>query len=144
MITVRQILKVKGSQVWSIPPQARIYDALQLMAEKDVGALLVMEGDRLVGIFSERDYARKLILHGKSSLDTLVREVMTPQVITVSPDENIFVCMELMTDRHIRHLPVIEEGRVIGLVSIGDVVKAIISEQQFVISQLESYITGRR
>lgn len=144
MITVRQILKAKGSHVWSIPPQATIYTALQLMAEKDVGALPVMEGDRLVGIFSERDYARKLILHGKSSLDTLVGEVMTSQVITVSPEENILVCMELMTDRRIRHLPVVEGGRVVGLVSIGDVVKAIISEQQFVISQLESYITGRR
>ena len=144
MVTVKQILKNKGSRVWSTGPQATVYAALQLMAEKDIGALLVLADGKLVGIFTERDYARKLILHGKTSAETQVSEIMTTAVITVRPDQTIGECMALMTEKHIRHLPVVEGERVVGLVSIGDVVKAIISDQQFVINQLESYISGKR
>lgn len=144
MLSVRQILKNKGDKVWATRPDATVYEALQLMAEKNIGALLVMEGEALRGIFSERDYARKIILHGKSSKEAHVSEIMTPEVITVSPDESIVTCMNLMTEKRIRHLPVVEDNRVIGVVSIGDVVKAIISEQQFTINQLENYIAGKR
>ena len=144
MYTVRQILQSKGHQVWSVSPEASVYEALQLMAEKDVGALVVMEGDRLVGIFSERDYARKVILHGKTSRETHVREIMTARVAVVGPEQSTDECMALMTAKHIRHLPVMEGERLIGLISIGDVVKAVISNQEFVISQLENYITGGR
>lgn len=144
MMTVRQILKNKGSQIWSTQPDATVYAALQLMADKLVGALLVLADGRLVGIFSERDYARKIILHGKSSLQTHVSEIMTSDVVTVTPDHTIAQCMELMTERRFRHLPVIEGDRLVGLISIGDVVKAIISDQEFVIQQLESYISGKR
>jgi CBS domain-containing protein len=144
MVTVRQILKNKGSQAWSTEPQVTVYAALQLMAEKDIGALLVLSAGKLVGIFSERDYARKIILHGKSSAETLVSEIMTSSVVTVGPDQTIGECMTLMTERRFRHLPVVEGDRVLGVISIGDVVKAIISDQQFVINQLESYITGKR
>ena len=114
------------------------------MAEKDVGALLVFESGQLVGIFSERDYARKVILQGKSSRDTLVQDIMTPQVIFVWPEHTIEECMALMTEKHIRHLPVIDDDQVVGVISIGDVVKSIISEQEFVIEQLTNYITGDR
>lgn len=144
MVTVRQILKNKGSQAWSTEPQVTVYAALQLMAEKDIGALLVLEDGKLVGIFSERDYARKVILHGKTSAETRVSEIMTSGVVTVGPDQTIGECMALMTEKRFRHLPVVEGNRVLGVVSIGDVVKAIISDQQFVISQLEGYITGKR
>lgn len=144
MMTVRQILKNKGSQIWSTQPDATVYAALQLMADKLVGALLVLADGRLVGIFSERDYARKIILHGKSSLQTHVSEIMTSDVVTVTPDHTIAQCMELMTERRFRHLPVIEGDKLVGLISIGDVVKAIISDQEFVIQQLESYISGKR
>jgi CBS domain-containing protein len=144
MYTVRQILQYKGQQVWSISPSASVFEALQLMAARDIGALVVVETDRLVGIFSERDYARKVILHGKTSRETLVGEVMTARVTYVKPEQTTEECMALMTEKHIRHLPVMEGERLIGLISIGDVVKAVISNQEFVISQLENYISGER
>jgi CBS domain-containing protein len=144
MLTVRQILKNKGSQAWSTEPAATVYAALQLMAEKEIGALLVLAEGKLVGIFSERDYARKVILHGKTSAETQVGEIMTPDVVTVSPDQTIADCMALMTEKRFRHLPVVEGDQILGVISIGDVVKAIISDQQFVIKQLESYISGDR
>jgi CBS domain-containing protein len=144
MYSVRQILGNKGTDVWAIAPNSSIYDALKLMDEKDIGAVLVMDGNRLVGIFSERDYARKVILRGKSSKETQVKEVMTPRVLTVRPETTSEECMALMTDKHIRHLPVMEGDRVAGVISIGDVVKAIISKQAFEIEQLGNYISGER
>jgi CBS domain-containing protein len=144
MYTVRQILKNKGQQVWSISPAASVYEALQLMAAKDIGALAVVKEERLVGIFSERDYARKVILHGKTSRETRVDEIMTGRVVVVGPERTTEECMALMTEKHIRHLPVVEGERLIGLISIGDVVKAVISNQEFVINQLENYISGER
>jgi CBS domain-containing protein len=144
MYTVRQILQNKGQQVWSISPSASVFEALQLMAAKDIGALVVVEADRLVGIFSERDYARKVILHGKTSRETQVGEVMTARVAFIQPGQTTEECMALMTEKHIRHLPVMEGERLIGLISIGDVVKAVISNQEFVINQLENYISGER
>lgn len=143
MITVKQLVKAKGNQVWSISSQATVFEALKLMAEKDIGALMVIDGDILVGVISERDYARKVILQGKSSIDTPVREIMTPKVIYVRTDHSIEDCMALMTNKHIRHLPVYEEDVLVGVISIGDVVKAIISQQEIYIEQLENYITGR-
>jgi CBS domain-containing protein len=142
MYTVHQMLKNKGSEVWSTTPDTPVLEALQLMADKDVGALLVMEGRRLVGIFSERDYARKIVLLGKTSRETPVREIMTSRVNFVTPHETIGQCMALMTGKHIRHLPVLEDDQVVGVISIGDVVKATIDNQEFVIGQLENYITG--
>ena len=141
-MTVNQLLRNKGSAVWSVTPNTSVLEALRVMAEKNVGALVVLENNQLIGIFSERDYARKVILHGKSSKDTPVREVMTEKVDVVDPSYSMRECMARMTDKHIRHLPVVELNRVIGLVSIGDVVKAIISDQEFMIEQLESYIAG--
>jgi CBS domain-containing protein len=129
--------------VWAIPPDASVYEAIKLMADKEVGALLVMDGQRLVGIVSERDYARKVILQGKSSRDTPIREIMTGKVFYVRPDQTVEDCMALMTARRIRHLPVLDDDRVIGVVSIGDLVKAVISEQEVRIQQLEQYIMGR-
>lgn len=140
MRLVNQILLSKGNQVWTIPPKATVFDALQLMAEHDIGALLVVEDDDVVGICSERDYARKLILHGKSSMNTSVDEIMTREVVFVSPDLSVAKCMALMTEKHIRHLPVLDNGRLVGIISIGDVVKAIITEQQIMIDHLEDYI----
>ena len=142
MKTVAQLLRSKPHGVLSISPDMAVYNALQLMADKNVGALLVLDGDTLVGIFSERDYARKIILVGKSSKDTLVREIMSSHVLYVRPQQTIEDCMALMTDKHVRHLPVLEEHRVIGVISIGDVVKSIISEQEFIIEQLQNYISG--
>ena len=144
MNTVRDILRSKGSEVWSVRPDATLFEALEKMAEKNVGALLVMEGEEVVGIVSERDYARKIILKGKSSKETRVREIMTQDTLYVDPDYRVEECMALMTDEHVRHLPVIEKDRIVGIVSIGDVVKAIIEEKQFVIEQLEKYIKGHR
>lgn len=141
MTIVRQILDEKGSDVWSVGPDDTIYRALELMAEKNIGAVLVMEEEKLVGIFSERDYARKIILHGKASRDTPVREAMTSRVYAVRPDQGVDLCMALMTDKRIRHLPVMRDENVVGVVSIGDVVKAIISEQANTIQHLEDYIT---
>ncbi len=143
MITVRDLLAQKRSgAVWSIGPDATVYQALELMAEKNVGALLVMEQGRLVGVFSERDYARKCVLKGRSSRDTRVEELMSSPVIYVQPEQTAEQCLAIMTQRQIRHLPVMEGERVIGVVSIGDVGKAIISAQQEALRDLETYITG--
>ena len=142
MSTVKEILRTKGPEVWSMAPDATVYDALALMADKNVGAVLVMDANHLVGILSERDYARKVILHGKSSKDTSVREIMTQRVVYVRPEQTTEECMALMTDKRVRHLPVLEDDQVIGVISIGDVVKSIISEQGFIIEQLERYISG--
>jgi len=142
--TVRQLLNRKGHQIWAIQSNKTVFEALELMAEKRIGALLVFDGDQLVGIFSERDYARKVILEGKSSRNTHVGEIMTRQVVYVHPQQSMRDCMAVMTDKRIRHLPVLEDDAVIGVISIGDVVKEIISEQAFVIDQLENYITGSR
>ena len=144
MKTVKQILQEKGHSIWSITPDTLVYDALKLMAEKEVGALLVIEGTRLVGIISERDYARKVILKGKSSLDTPVKEIMTQKVIYVRPELTVEECMALVTEKHIRHLPVLEGDELVGVVSIGDLVKADIEAKVFMIKQLENYITGAR
>ncbi|MCX7139596.1 MAG: CBS domain-containing protein [Proteobacteria bacterium] len=140
MKTVAQMLAQKPGSVISIKPDVPVLDALKLLAEKDIGAVLVMEGTALVGIFSERDYARKVALKGKSSGDTLVSDIMTRQVLCVTPAQTNEECMALMTQKHIRHLPVIDKDRVLGVLSIGDLVKDVISEQQFIISQLEHYI----
>jgi CBS domain-containing protein len=135
-------LQEKGSQVWSIAPQATVYAALELMAQKNVGAVLVIENGNVAGMFTERDYARKVILKGRSSKTTTVGELMTKDVLYVSPDDTIENCMAIMTDKHLRHLPVMENGQLVGIVSIGDVVKAIISAHEFTIRELERYITG--
>ncbi len=142
MKTVRDILASKGTDIWSITPDATVFETLQLMADKEIGAVLVMVGGNTVGIFTERDYARQVILKGKASKDTPVREVMTSRVVYVKPDESIENCMALMTDKRVRHLPVLDQSRVCGVLSIGDVVKAVISEKQFMIQQLENYITS--
>jgi CBS domain-containing protein len=141
MKTVQQMLRDK-SPVLSVPPTATVYEALVLMANHDVGALVVLEQDRLLGMFSERDYARKVILQGKASKELAVSEIMTPHVFTVGPDDSVDACMAIMTERKVRHLPVVDGGLVVGVVSIGDVVKALLREQQFVINQLEGYITA--
>ena len=140
MKSLKQLIGAKGSQIYSVAPDAKVIEALQLMAHKDVGALLVMDGDKLVGIISERDYARKVILHSRSSQDVPVREIMTSGVITVDPTRTVEECMALVTQKRIRHLPVMESGNLIGLVSIGDLVKEVIAEQEQTIKQLESYI----
>ncbi len=141
---VNEILKEKGHEVLSVTPETLVFEALKLMADKNVGSLLVLENDELIGLFSERDYARKVILKRKSSRDTPVREIMSSRVVYVRPSQTIGECMALMTDKRVRHLPVIEDKQLVGLISIGDVVKAIISEKEFLIHQLENYITGRR
>jgi CBS domain-containing protein len=141
MRTVRQMLDGKAPVI-SVPSTATVYDALVLMARHDVGALVVLDEGRLTGLFSERDYARKVILHGRSSKELTVSEIMTPRVLCVGPDDSVEACMTLMTDNHVRHLPVMEGNTVVGIVSIGDVVKALLHEQQFVIHQLERYITA--
>ena len=142
MKRVRDILAVKGRDLWSIGPSASVYDAMKLMADKGIGALLVIEGEKLVGIISERDYARKVILQGRSSRTTQVREIMTSRVAYAELEQNIEECMALMTEMRIRHLPVMESGQICGVISIGDLVKSIIAEQKFIIEQLERYITG--
>ena len=143
MKSVANILKSKPDQtVYKIAPGVSVYDALRLMADKNIGALLVAEDDKIVGIFTERDYARKVVLMERSSKQTAVREIMTSSVIYVRPDQTNEECMALMTDNRLRHLPVIDNGRLLGLVSIGDLVKDIISEQQFIIEQLQHYIQG--
>jgi CBS domain-containing protein len=142
MITVRKVLQTKGGNVWRIAPQATAYDALQMMADKDIGALLVVDGEEIVGVFSERDYARKVILKGRSSKATSVGELMNSPVFCIEPDKTIEECMALMTAKRMRHLPVLDHGRLLGMISIGDVVNALITEQKITISDLESYITG--
>jgi CBS domain-containing protein len=144
MTTVGSILQSKGSETWSITPDTLVFDALKVMAEKNIGALLVMSNDQLNGIFSERDYARKVVLKGASSHDIAVHHVMTSDVISVHPGQSIEDCMALMTGKHIRHLPVLEKNKLVGLISIGDVVKALISQHEDTIKQLENYITGTR
>ncbi len=140
--TVSNLLADKGTTVWSIDVDASVYEALQLMAEKDLGALVILEDGQLAGIISERDYARKVILLDRGSRETRVDEIMTRDVITVSPRDSVAECMELMTEHHVRHLPVIDEGTLGGIVSIGDVVKGVIGEQEALIIQLEQYITS--
>ena len=142
MKTVRQLLDTKGRFGLSVSSNATVYEALVIMAEKHVGALLVMDGDHLAGIFSERDYARSVVLKGKSSKDTPIKEIMTPGslLITVTPDQTVEECLNLVSNKRIRHLPVLEAGKVSGVLSIGDLVKATIEYQQFLINQLESYI----
>lgn len=143
MKTIKQLLSEKGANIYSISPDATVYQALQLLAEKDIGALLVIEDESVVGIISERDYARKVILSGKSSKDTYVKDIMTPDVICINLAQSVEECMAIMTQKHIRHLPVLEGSRLMGVISIGDVVKSIITEQGFLIDHLVSYITGR-
>jgi len=142
MATVRDMLKTKGSEVWSVAPDTTVYDALKLMAEKNIGAVLVMEADKVVGILSERDYARKIVLMGRASADTPAREIMTSRVMCVRPQETAEECMALMTEKKVRHLPVLEDDRLVGIISIGDVVKATIAQKEFIIGQLEEYIRG--
>ena len=142
MTTIRQLLDKKGSDIWSTTPDASVYDALLLLAEKNVGALLVLQEGELVGIISERDYARKVALRGKASIETPVKEIMTEKVVTVSPQTTVEEAMALMTDKRIRHLPVVEEGKLVGVISIGDLVKSIIAKQEVMINQLENYISG--
>ncbi len=140
---VRDVLEKKGDDIWSVAPDTPVYKALQLMSENNCGAVLVLDQETLVGILSERDYARKVILKGKSSKNTPVEEIMSQRVVCVQPDNTIDECMALMTDKRIRHLPVLEdEETLVGLISIGDVVKEVISEQEFIINQLESYISA--
>lgn len=142
MTTVKQLLESKGRQVWSVRPDTTVFDALRLMAEKGIGALLVIEDGDIVGILSERDYARKIILEGRSSRDTPVSAIMSRVVLHALPTQSVSECMALMTAHKFRHLPVIEDGRLVGILSIGDLVKSIITEQEFVIEQLENYISG--
>ncbi len=139
---VKEILQEKGNNALSVSPNTMIFDALHLMSEKNVGALLVMENEKLVGIFSERDYARKIILKGRTSLDTQVNEIMTENVFTISPEDTIDHCMALMSEKRIRHLPVVQGDTVVGVISIGDVVKCIIKEQETVIEHFKVYISG--
>jgi len=143
MATVAQILTQKPDKsVYTIAPSATVYDAMKLMAEKNIGAAVVLDGDKIAGLFTERDYARKVVLMGKSSKDTPVREVMATPVMYVRPEQTSEECMALMTENRFRHLPVLDKGKLAGLVSIGDLVKDVISEQKFIIEQLEQYIAG--
>jgi len=142
MSTVKDLLKSKGSHVHSISPDAKVYEALKLMADEDIGALVVLQDEKLIGIFSERDYARKIILKGKFSKDTQVREVMASQVVYVSENQTVEECMVLMTHKRFRHLPVLEGKKIVGVISIGDVVKSIISSRNLSIEQLTHYIKG--
>jgi CBS domain-containing protein len=142
--TVSSILRNKGYEIHSIAADATVFDALKVMADKGVGALLVMEGDKLAGIMSERDYARKIVLLGKSSREAKVKEIMSDKVFVVNPQRTAEECMALMINKRIRHLPVIDSNKLVGVISIGDVVKAVIDEKEFVIEQLEEYIVGRK
>jgi CBS domain-containing protein len=144
MTTVRHVLDMKGHQVWYVQPDDTVLDAIRLMADKDVGALLVLEGGRIAGIFTERDYARNVFLKGRGSPHTLVGEIMARSVACVRPGQSVEECMAIMTARRVRHLPVIYGDELLGIVSIGDLVKSIISDREFVIEQLEQYITGVR
>ena len=140
--TIGQLLEAKGKDIWSISPHVTVFEALRIMAKKDIGALLVIDKEKLVGIFSERDYAQKVILKGKSSKDTNVGELMTTEVFYIDPKNTLHECMAIMTVKHIRHMPVLENDQLIGMLTLGDVVKQIISEQEFTIRELEKYISG--
>jgi CBS domain-containing protein len=140
MRVVAELLHSKGERVWSVAPDQTVLEAIRLMADKEIGALVVTSGEEVVGIVSERDYARKIALRGKSSETTPVRDVMSSEVTAVSPSQSVEECMAVMTEKRIRHLPVIEKGKLVGIVSIGDLVKAVIEEQQYTIKQLEHYI----
>jgi len=142
MPTIRDILKVKGTDVWCVEPDATVFDALRRMAEKEVGALVVTEGAQVVGLISEREYARKVVLQGRTSSTTLVKEIMISPVVYIHRDQAIEECMSLMTEKRTRHLPVIEDGKLVGLISIGDIVKSIIADQRFLIEQLVRYVSG--
>ena len=142
MLRVSYLLAFKDKSIWTIEPEEPVLDAIQLMADKHIGALPVVRGEELLGIVSERDYARKVILMGRSSSDTPVWQIMSSPVTSVSPEEAVHRCMEIMTEQRIRHLPVVERGKLIGIISIGDLVKAVIEEQQHTIDQLERYIAG--
>jgi CBS domain-containing protein len=144
MRRVKDILQEKGTQVYAISPDAMVYEALQMMADKNVGALMVIEGDTVAGLISERDYARKIVLKGKLSKDVAVREIMTADIVRIGPDDDVEYCMELMTDKRVRHLPVFKNDRLMGIISIGDIVKAIIEHKEEIIEQLENYIKGKR
>jgi CBS domain-containing protein len=144
MVTVRQLLEGKSRDLWTISPDASVFEALEQLAEKDIGALLVTEGEKLVGIFSERDYARKVALKGRTSKETTIGELMTRDVRYVQPEHTVEQCMVLMTDKRIRHLPVLQDRKLVGIVSIGDVVKAVISDQADTIQFLQQYLTGGR
>ena len=143
MTTARQILGAKGGEVWSVGPDTTVLETLRLLADKGIGAVVVMDDERLAGIFTERDYARKVVLAGRSSKEARISEVMTPQVVCVAPERSVDECLALMTDKRVRHLPVVEHKKVIGLVSIGDLVKAKIADHEHTIEQLQSYITGQ-
>ncbi len=140
MRLVCEILQSKGHDIWFVRPEDFVFDAVKMMSERSVGALLVMEGEKMVGIITERDYARKVILAGRSSKQTQVKDIMTQRVLWVAPERTIEECMALMTDKRVRHLPVVENTQVVGMLSIGDLVKAIIAEQQVTIDQLQNYI----
>lgn len=140
--TVRQLLASKGHDVWSVSPETTVFDALKLMADKNIGAVIVLTDGELCGVLSERDYARKVVLEGKASISTPASEIMTSPVLIVEPEHTIDRCMALMTDKRLRHLPVVENDQVVGMVSIGDVVKTVIADQEFMLEQLETYITG--
>ena len=140
MTTLKILLKGKGHDVWSVHPDDTVLDAIKMLAEKDIGALIVIKDDKPVGIFTERDYARNVYLKGKSSLDTAVRDVMVAPVICVRPDQTVDECMALMTAKRFRHLPIMDGDELVGMVSIGDLVKSVIAEQQFTIEQMEQYI----
>jgi CBS domain-containing protein len=142
MKTVKEILDAKGHEIWSVHPDDTVYESLHQMSDKGIGSLLVMDGEKLVGIVTERDYARKVILEGKSSKDTTVQAVMTRKVLCVAPERTVDECMALMTDKRARHLPVVDHKQVVGVVSIGDLVKTLINEQQVLIDQLQHYISG--
>ena len=142
MGTVRNLLQQKGNTVYSVHPDSSVYDALELLEEKNVGALIVVDNENLIGVFTERDYARKVVLKGKSSRDTTVRDIMSDRPIVVSPNASVDLCMQLMTEKYIRHLPVIEEGKLVGVVSIGDLVRSTIAEKDYIIDTLSHYISG--
>jgi len=142
MTTARQLLDQKGKTIWSIEPDATVFDAVAKMAEKNVGSLLVMDGDKLIGIITERHYARKVVLQGKTSPTIPVRDIMESEVIAVSPEQSVEQCMAIMTEERVRHLPVVQGDKPIGIVSIGDLVKSIISDQKFIIDQLEHFVHG--
>ena len=142
MTTIRQLLREKGHKIYSVGPDSTVYDAIRMMADENIGSLLVMEGGKIVGIITERHYARNVVLKGRTSPATRVRDIMENKVLYAQPDQSVEECMAIMTDKRVRHLPVIEQGKEIGLVSIGDLVKSIISDQKFTIEQLEHFIRG--